>query len=146
MTEISNERLSSEYLTVNSCGRQHLYKKDTGSFRPNGRIDYHILYISEGRCFVTVNGKTTEAGAGSVIVFLPKQAQDYKFYKADGSVSYYVHFSGTACKSILKELSLDKENIFYIGKSLTLERAFNTMIDEYHKKMKFKTKKLKNLN
>lgn len=48
MDIISTESLSSEYIAVNSCGCQKL-DIDTGSYRPDGRIDYHILYIYEGR-------------------------------------------------------------------------------------------------
>ena len=137
MAFLSTEAVSTEYLSVNSCGISRIQSRDAGSFRPNGRVDYHILYIAEGCCYVTVNGETKTAPAGSVVVFLPKQPQDYRFYKADKSVSYYLHFSGTACEDIFRDMGLDGSNIYRIGKSITLEKLLNTLIDEYRQQIKF---------
>lgn len=137
MAFLSTEAVSTEYLSVNSCGISRIQSRDAGSFRPNGRVDYHILYIAEGCCYVTVDGETKQAPAGSVVVYLPRQPQDYCFYKVDKSVSYYLHFSGTACQDIFKDMGLDGSNIYYIGKSITLEKMLNALIDEYRQQLKF---------
>lgn len=137
MSLISTEAISNDYLSVNSCGICRLYDNDAGSFRPNGRVDYHLLYIAEGCCYVTVNGETKEAPAGAVVVYLPNQPQDYRFYKKDKSVSYFIHFSGTACQDIFKDMCLDQSNIYFIGKSITLEKMFNLLVDEYRQPFKF---------
>ena len=133
----STEFVSNEYLSVNNCGVNRLFDRDAGSTRPNGRLDYHILYIAEGRCFVTLDGEVEETPAGSIVVFLPRQPQEYRFYKRDKSVSYYLHFSGTACADVLKEMAITDRNIYYIGKSPTLEKLLNNLIDEYRQQLKF---------
>lgn len=138
----SSEKVSTDYISVNACGRQHLFTKRRGSHRPYGRKDYHILYIAEGRCFVTSNGKTTEAPKGSVIVYLPDQPQEYSFCSEDGSISYYIHFTGSGCKQLMQDTALDEKNIFYIGKNHTLEGLFDTLISEYKQKLKFGTQRM----
>ncbi len=145
MDLISSEALSTEYLTVNSCGCQKLYDMDIGSYRPDGRVDYHILYIYEGSCYVTINNETTIAPAGTVIIFLPFQKQDYKFFKKDKSISYFIHFTGTACEKLMEEMKLDEQNIFHLGKSLHLQKLFNLLIDEFHQKQKYSKYRLQGL-
>ena len=137
MKKMSSEALSNEYLHVNSCGCEHLYGQNIGSLRPNGRIDYHILYISEGCCYVTENGVETAAPAGSVIIYLPNERQEYMFYSDVKSTSYFIHFTGTACNELLKKFNLSNGRIFYIGKSTQIESALNQLIDEMHLKLPF---------
>lgn len=145
MDVISTEALSSEYLSVNSCGCQKLYDIDMGSYRPNGRIDYHILYIFEGCCHVNLMNKTTIAPAGSVVIFSPFEKQDYKFYKNDKSISYFIHFTGTACKQLIEEMQLNNQNICNIGKSTSLQKLFNSLINEFQQKQKYNKYRLQGL-
>lgn len=145
MNNTSTESLSSDYLYINSCGCQKLYNVDKGSYRPNGRIDYHILYITEGCCYVTINDKILKAPAGSIVIFPPYQKQEYNFYKSDRSTSYYIHFTGTACAQLIKEVELSDKNIYYIGKSVALERLLNTLIEEFQQKLKYNKYRLQGL-
>ncbi|MBQ2614914.1 MAG: helix-turn-helix transcriptional regulator [Clostridia bacterium] len=133
----SSEALSNEYLHVNSCGCEHLYGQNVGSLRPDGRIDYHLLYISEGCCYVTENGQEIPAPTGSVIVYLPRERQEYKFRADVNSTSYFIHFTGTACEELLQKLHLDSGRIFLVGKSRRIENALNHLIDEFHLKLPF---------
>ena len=137
MKKISSESISNEYLYVNSCGCEHLYGQDIGSLRPNGRIDYHLLYISEGCCYITENNKEIAAPAGSVIVYLPRERQEYKFHADIDSTSYFIHFTGTACNELLTKFNLASERTYFIGKSTQIENAFNQLIDEFHLKLPF---------
>lgn len=145
MDIITTESTSSDYIAVNSCGCQKIYDIDMGSYRPNGRVDYHILYIHEGCCYVTLKDKTIAAPAGSVIIFLPRQKQDYKFYKQDQSISYYIHFTGSACSQLIKDLELDERNIYNIGKSIYIQKLFNYLIDEFHQKQKYNKYRIQGL-
>ena len=98
---VSTERVSDEYLTLNSCGIQRLGVIDRGSRRVNGRLDYHILYIEQGCCHLTLEGQETCVGAGGVILFRPREPQIYSFRAADDSVSHYIHFTGSGCAELL---------------------------------------------
>ncbi len=126
----SSEYQSMEYIHVNSCDCQHLFGRDIGSLRENGRSDFHLLFITEGCCFMTENGITTPVEAGSVIIYLPHERQQYHFNKDIRSTSYYVHFSGVGCLDMLKNLNLTKR-YFYVGESSHAESLFKRMIEEY---------------
>ena len=123
---------SYDYLRVNSCGIQDLYGFDSGSLRPHGRADYHILYIAEGVCFVKMNGETVQARAGSVILFLPYEAQDYRFRSEIKSRSYFLHFDGELCKTLFRDFT---ERIYYIGTNAKIEKCFETLVEEFHMKL-----------
>lgn len=138
MQEISFEQRSDRYLHVNSCGVQHLDGTDAGSLRPGGRIDYHILYIAKGCCFLTTpQGQEVCAPAGSVVVYLPGERQEYQFRKEIESKSYYIHFSGRACEELMEEFGLIGQTVFTVGKSTTLTNLLDTLIDEFYLKRAF---------
>ena len=50
---LSYEKLSDKYLEVNSCGTQQLYDRNYRRHRKDGRCDWHILYITKGRSYLT---------------------------------------------------------------------------------------------
>ena len=126
----SSEYESAEYIHVNSCDCQHLFGKDIGSLRENGRRDYHLLFITEGCCFLTENGTVTPVEAGSVIIYFPHERQQYHFSGGIKSTSYYVHFSGIGCRDMLRNLDLT-QRYFYVGESSLAESLFKRMIEEY---------------
>ena len=127
----STEAVSDEYIHLNSCGCQFLTGRDILLSRPNGRLDYHMLYIAEGSCRATTLGKTETVGEGSLIFFFPGEPQEYEFFKSTPCVSCYLHFSGTAPAELLGELQKTKTRIFKIGKSATLEELFRRTEEEY---------------
>lgn len=126
--------VSDEYLTVNCCGLQHLYGYNTGSTRPSGRRDFHILYITEGVCFLrdTEHGAETAVPAGSVILYLPGEPQFYRFRAEIRSTSHFIHFSGTGCTELLERAGLLGGRVFEIGDSNTLKTLFGKLIDDFN--------------
>ena len=133
----SSEKISKEYLHINSCDCQHFFKHDLGSIRPNGRVDYHILYIAKGCCYITENGEQIPAPEGSVIIYLPHERQEYKFFSGTESTSYFVHFSGNGCDELIKKFNLTNQRIFHAGKSSHIINLFNNLIDEFQLKRPF---------
>ncbi len=136
---ISTERLSTEYLEINSCARQVLSDRDYTMSRPHGRVDYHILYITSGICRVALAEEEKQVTAGNIILFRPYEPQQYAFLAQDGSVSSYIHFSGTGCETLLKKLGLYDEQIIEVGKNDRLERIFARMEREFAVKAPFFT-------
>lgn len=128
----SSEFVSDSFIHLNSCDRQQITKKQSGSFRPYGRLDWHILYIAEGVCHVTHLGQRLYAPAGSIVIYPPGVVQDYYFPAEKSSVSYYAHFSGTSCLELLSACRLSQFGIYSIGKSPELEAVFSAMITEHH--------------
>ena len=96
---ISSERESSVFLEVNSCARQLLSDRDYTMLRKDGRVDYHILYITHGLCTTEFDNEILNVDAGNIILFKPYEKQKYSFKAHDHSVSCYIHFSGPECKT-----------------------------------------------
>lgn len=130
-TVISSEKLSDEYLEVNSCGIEHITKKDRGSNRESGRRDYHILYVEKGICHVFIDGVLQRIPSGSVVIFRPYEPQRYYYLKSDNSISHYVHFTGVGCEHILKKLGILEVKIFNMGKSESYEKISEQMVREF---------------
>ena len=68
-------------LRILSCALLSLYGKNRGCYRPHGRSDWHILYIIEGKGFVTIDNKIIECKAGTVVIYPPDTPQKYDFHK-----------------------------------------------------------------
>ncbi|MDD6484791.1 MAG: AraC family transcriptional regulator [Clostridiales bacterium] len=134
---ISSEQYSNDFIHINSCGCQHFCGISAGSTRPYGRIDYHILYISKGVCHITVHGEDKVVSEGSLIFFLPHEPQIYYFNKDTESISYYVHFSGTFCDSILSSLGLRDCKILNMPKDSHIESIFAQLVGEFNVKKPF---------
>ena len=128
--EISSDRTSDKYLELNICGIQKTAGRECAAFRPNGRLDYHILYLTDGCCVVTRNGAESKIAGGNMILFRPHEPQFYKFPAGENVISHYLHFTGVGCDKLLEQCGLDSP-VTYIGKSESLERIFSRLISEY---------------
>ncbi|MEE0969745.1 MAG: AraC family transcriptional regulator [Clostridia bacterium] len=126
----STEKISAEYIHLNSCGVQFLGDRDHCMIRSRGRVDYHILYIAEGCCYPEIFGKKAVASSGSLILFKPGERQKYEFLKSDCSVSCYIHFSGTGCEKFINEMGFGDGRIINIGRSRTILSIFEKMETE----------------
>ena len=137
--KISTEKLSNSFLELNSCGREFLTDKDYTTLRLNGRVDYHILYITRGLCTTEFDGQIIQVGAGNLILFKPYEQHKYSFKAKDNSISCYMHFSGTECHNLLNEFGLLQNHVTYVGTNNKLESIFSEMEHEYLLKRPFYT-------
>ncbi len=69
-------------LIVGSCGTYRLSSHPKLTYRPRGRLDYQIIYITAG-CghfhFDNVNNETI-VPAGNIVLYRPKELQKYEYY------------------------------------------------------------------
>lgn len=128
---ICSDRTSEEYLEVNSCGIETISKKDRGSFRPEGRKDYQLIYVERGVCNVCLDGEWQRLPGGSVILFRPGEVQHYFYRKEDNGISHYVHFTGVGCEELLKKLGIYDVRVFFMGKSRSLEDESAQLVREF---------------
>ena len=119
-------------LIVGSCGTYRLsnYPK-LPTYRPKGRLDYQIIYITAG-CghfhFDNVDNETI-VPAGNIVLYRPKELQKYEYYGEDKTEVYWIHFTGSNVKNILRQYGFpDKERVFQIGTSMEYERIFKSII------------------
>ncbi len=101
------------------------------TWRPKGRIDWHLIYITAGEGHFQLDGKEVIVPAGNMILYQPKQEQRYYFLGKDGSQYWFVHFSGNQVRNILKHYNIPLEgNILHTGISYEYEDIFRKMRDE----------------
>ena len=51
--------------------------------RPNGRGDYQLIYVKEGKLHLYENGEERIISKGNVLLFRPYEPQIYNLYAAD---------------------------------------------------------------
>lgn len=124
----------SKPLIVGSCGTYRLLTTPKlPTYRPRGRLDYQLIYISAGQVYFHFDNKENETviKAGNMVLFRPKEFQKYEYYGIDKTQVYWVHFTGSDVKNILRKYGIkDDLHYFFVGTSLEYERIYKKMISE----------------
>lgn len=122
----------SQPLIVGSCGTYRLKNhKRLPTWAPRGRVDYQLLFIAAGKTHFYIGGKDQVVTAGHMVLFQPKEEQHYEYFGEDKPEVYWVHFTGSAVKEILRsyDIPLD-ERIFFSGTPAAYTQLFKNMIEE----------------
>ena len=93
----NTERQSDSAVAVNNCGYYRDMDAPIAICRPNGRVDFHLLFCANGR--ISVDGEVLESG--DVYLFFPNQKQVYSYEAVPDSLYMWVHFSGTEVENLL---------------------------------------------
>ena len=119
-------------LIVGSCGTYHLFTQEKlPTYRPRGRIDYQLLYVASGQAHFWFQGEEQIIPAGHMVIYYPKETQNYVYYGKDQTEVYWVHFTGNDVKNILRRNGItDNTHVIYSGTSLEYARIFKQMILE----------------
>lgn len=133
---LNNSRLpfkdKSKPLIVGSCGTYRLRNTPKlPTWWSKGRVDYQLLYVASGKTHFYINGEDIEVTAGNMVLFLPKQVMHYEYFGKDKPEVYWVHFTGSNVKNILRQYDIPlDQNVFYSGSSSTYAYIFKEMINE----------------
>ena len=101
------------------------------TLRPRGRVDWQIIYIAAGKGHFVLDGKEVIVPAGNMILYQPKQIQDYFYYGRDKTQVWFVHFTGREVRNILKHYEIPTDGwILHTGLSREYEDLFKRMRDE----------------
>ena len=119
-------------LIVTSCGTYRLKTvKRLPTLRPKGRLDYQLLYIVSGKGHFYFHGEDRVVYAGRMVLIQPRQEQRYEYFGEDKPEVYWVHFTGSDVKNILRSYNIPMDDpIFYSGASSTYSYLFKEMINE----------------
>ena len=119
-------------LIVTSCGTYRLKTvKRLPTLRPKGRLDYQLLYIVSGKGHFYFHGEDRVVYAGRMVLIQPRQEQRYEYFGEDKTEVYWVHFTGSDVKNILRSYNIPMDDpIFYSGASSTYSYLFKEMIHE----------------
>lgn len=122
----------SKPLLVGSCGTYRLQTvKKLPTWRPRGRLDYQLLYVVSGKAHFYFDDAERIVTAGHMVLFQPRQEQHYEYFGTDKTEVYWVHFTGSNVKNILRryDIPLDAP-VFYSGTSAIYAYLFEEMINE----------------
>lgn len=119
-------------LVVTSCGTYKIYTRPVFyTLRPKGRIDFQLLYIAAGKAHFHFDNKEVVVSAGHMVLYRPKEPQQYEYYAEDQTEVYWVHFTGNNVKNLLRSYGLaDDKKVFFSGSSLEYQNLFRSMINE----------------
>lgn len=133
---LNNSRIDfkdkSRPLIVGSCGTYRLYTRPKlPTYRPRGRLDYQLLYVAAGKAHFHFDGKEEIVTAGHMVLYRPKEVQKYEYYGKEQTEVYWVHFTGSDVKNILRKYGIsDSTRVFYVGSALEYQNLFRMMIQE----------------
>lgn len=77
----SSEKKSDEYIEVNACSQEVLNHVDHHTVRRDGRIDFGLQYVAEGRCYYEDDGEEKYIEKGCALLHFPNVRQHYYFKK-----------------------------------------------------------------
>lgn len=129
---------SNEYLHINSCGVSRLTfagkPRSMRIYRPDGRVDFHILLVTDSEVIAQIRGKEYVLHKGDCMFYAPHEPQEYT-YSVDASASVsaalYVHFCGTSANEIMQKAGLSESGPIF-GTSAEAKRIFGAMIRSFH--------------
>ena len=119
-------------LRILSAGTYQLISRPKlPTWRPKGRVDWQLVYISAGEGHFYLDGHEVIVPAGNMVLYQPKQEQHYYFLGKDRSQYWFVHFTGRQVKSILKHYEIPLDGyILHTGITYEYEDLFRRMRDE----------------
>lgn len=118
-------------LTVLSCGIYRLMHQPVmPTLRPEGRMDYQLLYISSGKAHFCLDDGQKEIPAGHMVLYRPKESQQYYYYAEDAPEVFWVHFSGYEAGQILDKIGFSGTHTLFCGISFHYLELFRQMILE----------------
>ena len=101
------------------------------TWRPKGRVDWQLIYISAGEGHFMLDGQDVVVPAGNMVLYQPKQEQRYFFLGKDKSQYWFVHFTGRQVRNILKHYEIPLDGyILHTGISYEYEDLFKQLRDE----------------
>ena len=100
--------------------------------RYEGRQDYQLIYICEGRCVVTLDNAVQIAYPGDCILYRPGEVQDYQLPKNVKCHTYWIHFTGSFCEKLFDSLSLQDVHIVSTEQNREIEHLIARICRYYN--------------
>ena len=116
----STNFISDKFLELNSAGTQ-IAPKGAATVRRSGRVDYHLLFVVNGRYAVKHGGEEYILGEGNFVLYAPGEYQSYE--AIESSRSYWIHFSGIAVPEILESCGLSSGAYTVMANSVVFEKC-----------------------
>jgi len=129
----STEKVSYEYISINSAGEQLHSNIDIDTLRENGRVDYGIQFIESGKCIIDDNGRARVVESGYVLLHFPAVRQHYYITKDHATHIMWIHFSGRFART-LDPLKSNETVVIKIHDTAEFKAAFDGLLSSYYSK------------
>ena len=118
-------------LVVGSCGTYRLSSHPKlPTYRPKGRLDYQIIYITAG-CghfhFDNVDNETI-VPAGNIVLYRPKELQKYEYYGKDKTEVYWIHFTSNNVKISYGNMDFRIKSVYFRSGPLWNTNRFSSVL------------------
>lgn len=131
----------SSSITINSCGTYRLLTRNRlETCRPQGRVDYQLIYIASGRGYFYFHHSSdpTILEAGNMVLYRPGEFQKYEYYGKDHPSIYWIHFTGNGIAEMFCRYGLDpQKHVFSSGAKSFYAQAFEQIILELQLQKEF---------
>lgn len=122
---------------INNAGCYMFDTFDSTTNRPDGRLDYQMIFIESGIGHFYIDKKNVHVTSNHVIIYHPNETQKYTYYGTDKTRAYWIHFGGTQVEHLLKSLGLNDTHILKFEKNAVFIDTINYIIDELKSKKSF---------
>lgn len=118
-------------LVTGSCGIYRMLTVPTlRTYRPRGRKDFQLLYVSGGSAVFYKEGKSFTASAGTMIVYRPGEPQEYIYSSAAQTEVCWLHFSGSEASALVRHAGFGLSGVLEAGILPDYRELFLRMIQE----------------
>lgn len=118
-------------LQINACGVFRLINRPMMyTHRPGGRSDYQILYVASGKVSFQLGDHSEIVPAGHMVLYRPREAQQYSYLKEDKPEVFWVHFTGWEAEDLAAKTGFSDTPVLYAGNFPEYQELFLQMIRE----------------
>lgn len=125
---------NSSNIIINSCGLFMNFHKDLQVNRPNGRKDYQIIYVYDGKGYFYINDTMHTVEKGNIVLYKPHEPQLYNYLIEDSPKVLWVHFTGHDVDNLLTALGFTDKNIFFVDFNSKYPLLFESIVHELKQK------------
>lgn len=101
------------FLRVNNSGYFENTVFEDGVDRPNGRVDYQLIFLKKGTTYISLQGETLRLRKNDFFIFAPNTPQRYSFDKDTSYDYYWIHFSGVYIPALLDVCKLNTDTVYH---------------------------------
>lgn len=118
-------------ISVNSCGFYKMVKRPHfDTIRPDGRLDFQLLYVAKGSANFSVQGEDYIVPEGSTVIYYPCQPQYYSYNLSQNTEVYWLHFSGAGIEAHMERLGFKNRSYYKVGIKNEYINIFDKIIKE----------------
>ncbi|MDW7656030.1 MAG: AraC family transcriptional regulator [Bacillota bacterium] len=122
---------STDYPLLINCAGVNALSRPFTTWRPHGRHDYYLMYVSQGELTLYLHGHETVFQAGQFVIFRPGCATRYSKSDHKAMTYYWIHFTGSAVPEVLVDCSIQAETRYDAGVSQQLIDDFHRLFDNF---------------